>query len=270
VPDPYRKLQYGQVVDFRTVTWNAMLEAALAQKARQHDRRVPERPSFRQSGVIRVKNESDRDLSRGHVLGLDRPIFTPGDSEDAFLREVAFRGVVPTVDHRGRFCVTLDPIGAGRIGRAYVSGVCQVRVDVTGPFDQYADIIPDETGMLRSADAGSAQILWMETEDPYGYGHGYAYDGEDDWAIVRLGPPCGGYIGVTTEDIDAPVGLTWSSGTARLYDDGGDTPRDLGVQTVYLWFSVDIPSGTKVRVNPGRGGKLWIDGADCNGGGYYS
>jgi hypothetical protein len=141
---------------------------------------------------------------------------------------------------------------------------------VGGHFDQYADIIPGETGKLKSADAGSAQILWMETEDPYGYGHGYAYDGEDDWAIVRLGPPCGGYIGVTTSTISAPAGLTWSSGTARLYDDGGDTPRDLGVQTVYLWFSVDIPAGTKVIVEPGRGGKLWIVGADCDGGGYYS
>jgi hypothetical protein len=134
---------------------------------------------------------------------------------------------------------------------------------VGGHFDQYADIIPGETGKLKSADAGSAQILWMEAEDPYGYGHGYAYDGEDDWAIVRLGPPCGGYVGVTAEDIDAASGVHWTSGMADLYDDGGDTARSIGQQAVYNWFTAEIPGGTRVVVQPGRGGKLWIVGADC-------
>jgi hypothetical protein len=256
VPDPYRKLQYGQVIDFRTVTWNAMLEAALAQKGRQHDRRVPERPSFRQADIIHVKNESDRDVSRGHVLGLDRPIFLPSDSEDAFLREVTFRGVVPAAEHRGRFCVALDPMAAGRIGRAYVSGVCPARVEAQGPYDQFADIIPDETEALGSGDSGAAQILWMESEtDPYG--HGYAYDGLGEWAIVRIGAGSdGAAYGTTTSAVGPSAGTSLGTGTATL-------TGQVGAQAVHNWFSVPIPDATKIVVV--RANSRWvITGADCD------
>jgi hypothetical protein len=266
VPDPYRKLQYGQVIDFRTVTWNAMIEAALAQKARQHDRRVPERPSFRQADIIRVKNESDHDLSRGHVLGLEEPIFTPTDSEDAFLREVTFGAGVPDVDdHRGRFCVALDPIGAGRIGRAYVAGVCPVRILVTDEEHAFADVDDGRTDRLISGEGGGAQILWRDGQDGEVYGYDDAYEDTEQWAIVRLGPDVtgGGFVGITTGGaIGAATAPAWTSGSATLYSTGGTSATSLGVRTVYHWLNKAIPSGTAiVGVYVGR--KPFITGANC-------
>ena len=81
-------------------------------------------------------------------------------------------------DHIGNFVILLEP-AAGEIGRACISGVCPVRVDVNDEDDQFADVKDGEATMLESAPTGSARIIWKES------GTG------TKWAVVRLGGGAG-------------------------------------------------------------------------------
>jgi hypothetical protein len=153
-----------------------MVDAAVAERARQGGRGANDLTTTRDACIVRVRNETGSDLSRFNVVGLDEPIFLPDDSEDAFLREVAFRGVTPaTADHRGKFAILLEPAPVDRVVRAYLAGVCPVQVDVVAEGDTRADVDDGSTGVLTTAGGGSAQILWAEG------GTGV------QWAVVRFG-----------------------------------------------------------------------------------
>ena len=145
-----------------------------------------------QTGIILVKNGTADDLERFHVLGIDRPIFTPGESLFSFQDQIAVVGISPTEDdHLGRFLVLQEPLRAGMIGRACVSGVTPVRLNVLDEEHDWADIEDGETDSLKTDTAGSAFILWKEPPSGgyggSGYGYGYGYYGSLRWALVRIG-----------------------------------------------------------------------------------
>ncbi len=181
MPDPFAKVEAGQPVKFNASVWNAMLEAANSQRGRQFDRGISSDAPGRQADIIRIKNSTGSDLIRNSVVGLNGPLFSPLDSEDAFLREVTFDSVVPDDTHSGKFAILLDPAADGSIARAYVAGVCQVYIDIQDPAHEFADIIVGDTSQLISADVGPAQILWREGDTEYGYDTG------KQWATIRLG-----------------------------------------------------------------------------------
>lgn len=185
MPDPYRKIHVGDKVPLSALALNAMVDAARAEKRQKHSRRAEAADQFRQGSIVRIVNETALDLPRYAVLGLSGPIFRPGDNLVAFLREVAFRGVTPTDDHKGRFAILLAPAAAGRIARAYVAGVVQVQVDVSDQDHTCAEADPGNTAALVSAQDGSAQIVWREGLAP-------AYGNEEgrQWAVVRFGQHC--------------------------------------------------------------------------------
>jgi len=140
----------------------------------------------KQTGVVLVKNASDAEQERFAVMGIDAPIILPGSegNEDEFKRQVALSCVVPTeADHGsggGRFVILLEPLAVGAIGRATVSGVSIVRLEVANDTDTQADVIDGDSSKLVTATNGAAQILWREDVDTSG---GPA----TGWAIVRLG-----------------------------------------------------------------------------------
>lgn len=114
--------------------------------------------------VILVKNDSGNGVGRFGVLGLDEPLFDPDDSESAFLNNFAHVGVTPAAAHEGNFCVTLEPINDGKIGRAVVSGIVPVRLDVTDELTNlkycFADISVGSTTALVAGYSGAAAIVW--------------------------------------------------------------------------------------------------------------
>lgn len=186
MPDPYRKVAQGDPVTFSASAWNGMLDAARTLAFSRHDRFSDDRETTRRSGIVLVKNETAADLPRRAVVGLDGPIFAPSVSEEAFLRDVAFRGVEPDATHRDRFVILLEPAPGARVVRAFASGVCQARIDIVDQEHRFAVAEPGSTDRLASAASGSAQILWREGDEGYGYETG------EQWAIVRLGQSSGG------------------------------------------------------------------------------
>lgn len=263
MPDPYRKIQVGDRWPFSVTAYNGMVDAARATRERQFDGGGDGPSQTRQAGIVRVKNESGSDLARCSVLGLNGPIFTPTDSEDAFLREVTFRGVVPTTAHKGKFCILLEPAPIDRVVRAYLSGVCPVRVDIADSADTHATVEAGETGHLNSTSGGgSAQILWLESDD------GYGYDTGEQWAVVRLGPAVDGAFLCTSggSDILARSGTTVHSGDVsplvRTSSTIGDDP-DLTSFTAWNLVNKKIAASSYVFVVWGSGDWWIVAVGDC-------
>ena len=177
--DNFKKVQAGQPLKIPAETFNAFLDAARDFRARQQSRETQSQQTFRQSGIVKVKNSSGADRGRFEILGIDRPIFTPTDNLETFQNEVTLVGVTPDGEkHLGRFCVLLEPLKADAIGLAVIAGVCPVRVNVHEESDTFAEIKDGEATQLKSGGSGSATILWKESGT-----------GENKWAVVRLGNP---------------------------------------------------------------------------------
>lgn len=237
MPDPFRSLIPGDNLPTSVRTWNAMIEAGKLAAADRFGSRFDPLSTTRSSALVRVLNDTGAGLDRCSVVGLDGPVFTPTDSEDAFLREVAFRGVTPTVaDHSGRFAVLLEPIAPDTIGRAWVAGVCPVKVDVIDEAHGYADVTDGDGTKLTSSHIGTAQILWFEGGEVYG-----PYDTGEQWAIVRLGCRPGDVaIGQVTSTISKATSATRP-----------------GIGKVKLYTSVDMTT------SPPTYGSLTADEYDC-------
>lgn len=150
-------------------------------------------PQIVMPGTVYIRNDSGSDLSQFSVLGLGEIVISPTDNEREFRNRVVMSAVVPDkYSHRGRFCILAEPLKAGRIGRAFIDSVCQVRLNVpSGSTEpQAAEIEDGATGYLTAAVYGSASILWREG------GSG------EQWAVVRFG----------TMPAQFPVKLTQAGG----------------------------------------------------------
>ncbi len=87
----------------------------------------------------------------------------------------------PKAYNAGNFVVTLERIPQDRMGLAYFSGVCLVRLvrQFDGPLLNRADCIAGEQA-LRASINGPVRILWEETTDP----EGEALDPEEEHLAV--------------------------------------------------------------------------------------
>jgi len=173
--DKFQPVQSNQRVAIPAGTWNAMLEAAKTHELAKFNVGTGNDPLVRQGDICRVLNESGTDQERFAVVGVTAPLISPVDNLKEFQTRAAFRVGVPSGTSKGRFGILLEPIPAGRIGRAWFSGVCPARVMVVEAEHGYCEAAEGATGALKSDCFGSARILWREP------GLGLK------WALVRLG-----------------------------------------------------------------------------------
>lgn len=175
-----QKVKRGDPLVIPAATFNAFVDAARDFEDRQRGTAAKPRAELRPFGLVPVRNESGADRQRFDVLGVAGPILTPTDNPEAFKSRVLLRGVVPQAGHAGRFVVLSEPVAAGAIGRAFVDGVCPVRVEMIDEAHGFADAAAGETDTLRSADSGTAQLLWVQPVEQ-----------RDDpaiaWTVARIG-----------------------------------------------------------------------------------
>jgi hypothetical protein len=192
-----------------------MLDAAQGVKNKRHDILQAGTDEFRQADIVYIKNTTGGDLSRRSVVGIDGVLFSPDDNLNEFLSRVVLSGGIPySVSHRGKFAILLDPIADGRIGRAWVGGVCQVPVIVNDEGHKWAAIVDGETGHMETKCAGGGvRILHLE---PAGSGSG----DETRWAVVR-------FVDFDPTDVtgwdeeSVRLFLTASEGCLEWLDEGG-------------------------------------------------
>ena len=123
--DTLKKVKSGDPLAIPAATFNSFVDAAKDFQARQLAQQQGSQPTQKAgTSVIFVRNDSGEDRERFDILGIETPIFTPTDDEDAFKNQVAVAGIVPTAaDHAGKFVILLEPVAAGEVGRACISGV---------------------------------------------------------------------------------------------------------------------------------------------------
>ena len=123
------------------------------------------------------------------LYGLSEPIFGPDDDLAEFKHNFALVGIAATTSaHAGRFMVAAEPIGSGNLGKAYLSGICPVLLEIVDTTHIYADIIGDA---MKTGSSGAAQILWKQS----GTGTG-------KWALIRFS---GGGSGTHVTPLDLTV-----------------------------------------------------------------
>jgi hypothetical protein len=146
--------------------------------------------------MILVRNESGVTVPRFGVLGINGVMFDPAVDEQSFMNQVALSGVTPAIlTHRGKFIILAEPIADGDIGRAWITGSCPVMVSVSDEAHQFAEVYDGDAARLKSAQHGSARILWKQ-------------DGTGElWAIVRLAEE-------NPRTIMVKATSTWSGGGA--------------------------------------------------------
>jgi len=176
--DALKKAQPSKPLRIPARAYNAFIDAARDHQARQQNVDGAPAAELRPGGIVPVKNASGADRERFDIVGIDAPIFTPGDNEDSFKNHVALKGILPTeADHAGRFAILLEPLRTGAIGLACVQGICPVKVSVDDEDHACADVNDGQAGSLKSGLGGAAFILWKES------GTG------EKWAVVKLGVP---------------------------------------------------------------------------------
>jgi hypothetical protein len=158
-----RHVQSGQPMRIPAADWNRVIDATRAHyEALGTPRPVPSMVTSK--ATIRVKNTSGDDLERFSAAAISGVLIDPADNAEAFAATPGFTVATPVVEDvgTGRIVITAEPVVAGSIGRAYASGVCIAKIDVTDEAHTHADVA-DGTTTITSTFAGPLTILWKET-----------------------------------------------------------------------------------------------------------
>jgi hypothetical protein len=202
--DPLKRLRPGdRLSGIPADAWNAMADAARADRAARTSVTAEAGLVFRQSSIIKVKNVSGSDVPRGGVVELTGFLIDPADSLDGFLAGPAFEGDTPAADAT-MVAVAIDPTPDSSIGRFVVSGVAVAKVDVTDEDHLFCRPDGSVDEMVSDATRGPCRILAQ--------GEGYAY--------VLLG--AGASAGMVKGVLDGSL-AQGGSATMSVWVGGGDT-----------------------------------------------
>jgi len=177
----FNKVVPGQPLKFSASTYNAMVVAAenFADSAFNHTESRGS-GSHLQNNVVLLLNSTAFNLNQSEILGIDKPLILPSQNESEFRRRFSVVGVLPDpILHSEKFVVLAEPIPKGKIGRAWISGVCQVKIDVIDESASTAGVVDQSTIALRTGE-GNIPIIWKAQ------GTGL------QWGAVRLGGGSGG------------------------------------------------------------------------------
>lgn len=138
----------------------------------------PGAPADRASNIVLIRNGSGVSVPQHGVLGISGVAINPSggslagtDAASKRARSFSDRpilaGAVPSIAaHANAFVVTLEPIAAGKIGRAAVGGLFACLVYVTDTTHGFATVKDGDVTQLQSSRCGVLQLVWKEP----GYG----------------------------------------------------------------------------------------------------
>jgi len=217
-------------------TWNAFCDTAEWANRQQKIGSTPGETAVRNTGVVRVKNETGTDLTRYSVVALVDVLFTHTENANGFLSYPYMSAVIPQEpDHLGRFGVCLDPMLNGAFGAVAVSGIVPVLItsDSTELNYEYADISDDNITGLRACAAGGARIMYRESAGaPY-------------WALVKLDAgaqefqPFGAELVFSGSPGSESPKLWIRAGSVLAADGSGDVSEYLETPIASSWYWVE-------------------------------
>lgn len=154
----FKRVDSGRPLPRDARTWNRLLEATefVEGLRRKLGGGAVELP--RSQTTVKVRNDTGVDLLWYAPVQLGAPIITAADNLAEYQARSNFKGILPD-GVTGSLAVTLEPLSAGGIGSAVVSGVVAVLVDRTSVSHEFARLVAGDVTELHSdADLG-ARIL---------------------------------------------------------------------------------------------------------------
>lgn len=214
--------------------WNAFRDAADFTSKFRREGAVGAVARGMRPDTILVKNTTEEEAPAHGVLALGEESVLSTDMD-----ETRFAGSVPCVEAvvpsnaTHAWCVLLEPLARGQIGRAQVSGVALVRiVNATGAWT----VSPQAGSFAMACGYGGASVVW---KDPA------AENGEECWALVRVNGAAGDgcLVGRLTSDLVCGIGEL-----EIFTDDWGAPPDDSAAVFVVPEVSrlSKIPAGTAI------------------------
>lgn len=223
---PIKKVRPGADLEISARDWNAIADAVNWVRAQQGGLgRGAALPEIPQTGIITVRNDSGAARGRFDVLGLEQPIVLPSDNLSVFQSAYALSAITPAATHEGRWCLLLEPLADGKLGRACVAGVTVARLDVVSESHRFAEVVAGDTSRLHSGSSGTATILWAEP------GTG------ERWGVIRIG----GGSGDGTGGAGGGTGVTCGGVCAE--EPGDITACDQCPEGMHAEYEVDFTSG---------------------------
>ncbi len=136
-----------------------------------------------------AKNDSGSDVPRWGVLAITgmeiEPTSEAGGATAEFERLPVLTGGTPS-EGDASWCVAVEPIAVGKIGRVAVAGVVQAKVDIKSEDDELVAAGDSVDELITSPD-GQAVIIWKEEGV-----------GSQKWALIRFGSGSRVMLGKTT------------------------------------------------------------------------
>jgi hypothetical protein len=117
------------------------------------------------SNVVLIKNDTGMDIKVCGVLGVGGFAVHPIQNEEmpSIVTRPVLLGQSPSeASHLNNFAITLEPISAGKVGRAALCGIVAFRLVNRDGSHQYATVQTGFTDRLQSTACGSLQIIARE------------------------------------------------------------------------------------------------------------
>lgn len=196
----FQRVQQGQRQRISPDEWNAITQAARDYYQQNHSPQPSPAPgrSAAKADLALVKNDTGQDLDRWAVLGIAGPLIEPHDNDREFQRRIALRGVLPEPNvHDDRYVVLHEPLRAGAIGRAHLTGALNLRVWATSDTATHVspgmiEIVDDdekaiEIPALVTDTSGVGRLLWMQREETHDPAAEPLETPGWRWATIRIG-----------------------------------------------------------------------------------
>lgn len=206
------------------------------------------RPGFEADGIrgpsapyTSVYCRASVDVDRWGILAISGMESTPSGPAGQFHDMPVLTGGAPTTGTVA-FCVAVEPIASGKVGRVAVDGVVQCKLDVQDASHTLARC-KGSTTELQTASDGNALVLWKD-----------GGTGTGKWALVRLGV---GSVGIKRGTFTAP----WTKGTTQSVSDA--VTAGATYSNVKNYFANVSGSGTKACAIAYVGTEWILIAAEC-------
>ena len=236
------KVQTGDPIQIKAATWNSFIDAAEYVKNLQSDQRGGPLSNGNSSGVVLLKNGESTLFPRFSAMAITDVLIRPDANEPEFTGKCpAFLGrKVTNAYEEYPYAVLLEPVDAGKIGRALLLGIVPAKVSILDPEHKFAEPVSSSaTGALQSAENGVARILWK------------AGDSGSQWCMLQLGGAGSGGGGTQDDRVilcKITGGNAQSGFSVSLFPNGKDQPSTgNGVLfAVELAVNAELPAGSWV------------------------
>ena len=175
----FQRLRSGDLWEITQPTSDAIMEVAENWNRHKFDGQAAPPPAYLFEGqIVEVYNSGSANLPAFAAAGLisGGPLVSPSANLAEFQAHVRFSVQAPSSSDAGSFCITIEPIAAGCIGRALVAGVVPVQIYLSAGAvtPTYADVSPGNTYLQPSTGSG-AQVLYCQSAPGSGSAAVWAY-----------------------------------------------------------------------------------------------